>query len=715
MLLFPYVLFALRRNALNFLFFFLILSGCPKTIQPPGPTLSRISTESVYLLNKFAQPKMQVIALAVTGDFSQTFESISSNLLANVKSQKGDGAMDALKSLLRPFEEIKNDGPAAAALIRLKSQVGFALMIERSSAGHAPFNPAQLKEQGLKFWQTDRRVFIGSSAGALAWIKKNGLPMVQALEGQKNIFRLEVDGRQFIPASPNAPALNPIIILAHLHDTMTIRFGPAVAQALKPMLGHDSHFDLSLLPADTEVIAGIHLPHLVPWLREQLGPPVLRDVLSEASGELLLAYRSSPKKAINLSAYIRFNSAFAEAVPQKLFDLIKAFAPQVKSLLGSAITLRKDGASYMAEIPVPGPLRSQLEAEGVKLSDVLRIYWRSFHQHLVVSTSPISSEKKALPRTGEQARASSGHAAQAGALQRPVSEADATTRAGKQAGILSGTGEQTGNSSRSGKNQAASQRPLAIPQALLASPVWGWSRSPAQGDYLRWTRKAVTLYSSGFVEKRNIGQSLKNIPGFVFALLLKKYVLEAFKIPSAAMFPTLLVGDHVFVDKRGHGRLPRRGEVVVFTYPKDPSKDFIKRVIGLPGDIIAYGQAGNLLLNGEKIPHTPCSQKIEQMIFDAEQTEKAPRKKLVSCAFETLGTHRYRIALAENAIEQVLQEIKVPRGQVFVMGDNRPNSFDSRFFGTVPITDIKGQAKSIYWSFEPGKSVRWERLMTLVK
>ena len=163
----------------------------------------------------------------------------------------------------------------------------------------------------------------------------------------------------------------------------------------------------------------------------------------------------------------------------------------------------------------------------------------------------------------------------------------------------------------------------------------------------------------------------------VLALFIRTFVVQAFKIPSGSMIPTLLVGDHILVNKFVYGikipfinktlipvSSPQRDDVIVFVYPVDQSKDFIKRVIGLPGEELEMA-GKKIYVNGK--PYDDKYGNAKRPLFHAG-VEFGP-------------------------------VIKVPEGHVFVMGDNRDNSSDSRVWGFVPLESIKGKALIIYWSW----------------
>ena len=188
------------------------------------------------------------------------------------------------------------------------------------------------------------------------------------------------------------------------------------------------------------------------------------------------------------------------------------------------------------------------------------------------------------------------------------------------------------------------------------------------------------------------------IIALVIALFIREFVVQPFKIPSGSMKPTLQIGDHIFVSKFSYGvkvpfirstlipvSEPRREDIVVFIYPQDRSKDFIKRVIGVAGDTIEMKDK-KLMLNGQ--PYTdPHGVYLDPLIIPASVQ---PR--------DNFGP------------------ITVPKGHIFVMGDNRDHSLDSRFWGFVPLQDVLGKAFIIYLSWDSeNTTVRWNRLGQILK
>lgn len=174
------------------------------------------------------------------------------------------------------------------------------------------------------------------------------------------------------------------------------------------------------------------------------------------------------------------------------------------------------------------------------------------------------------------------------------------------------------------------------------------------------------------------------IIALLLALFIRTFIIQAFKIPTGSMEPTLLVGDYILVTKFSYGVKfmgrtvielagPRRGDIIVFRYPPEPSKDYIKRVIGVPGDTVSIKNK-QVLVNGEPLK-------------------------------EPYAVHRQSYVMSQGASPRDnFGPRKVPKGHLFVMGDNRDNSHDSRFWGFVPFDLLRGKAFIIYWSWE-GRSI----------
>lgn len=206
-------------------------------------------------------------------------------------------------------------------------------------------------------------------------------------------------------------------------------------------------------------------------------------------------------------------------------------------------------------------------------------------------------------------------------------------------------------------------------------------------------------------------------PVLLLVLLIRSFLVEPFRIPSGSMMPTLLVGDFILVNKFTYGiRLPvidrkvfdvgepQRGDVVVFRYPENPSVDYIKRVVGLPGDRIRY-QGKVLYVNGEPMPQTIIGH------YDGPEANLVPNATLRT---EQLGDVDHRI-LIQAWKPSAEGEFVVPDGQYFVMGDNRDNSNDSRYWGTVPESNLVGRAFLIWMNWNSANGgVAFQRVGTTI-
>ena len=203
-------------------------------------------------------------------------------------------------------------------------------------------------------------------------------------------------------------------------------------------------------------------------------------------------------------------------------------------------------------------------------------------------------------------------------------------------------------------------------------------------------------------------------PVILIMLLLRSFVAEPFRIPSGSMMPTLLVGDFILVNKFAYGlRLPvlntkiveldepKRGDVVVFRYPQDPSVDYIKRVVGLPGDRIEYRNK-TLYINGKVVPQEP----IGRYVGTGSGVSSSGARLLL----EDLEGVKHQILIRPGA-GSAEGSIVVPEGHYFMMGDNRDNSKDSRYFGPVPEANLVGKAFIIWMNWDPaGGGIDWGRI-----
>jgi len=218
----------------------------------------------------------------------------------------------------------------------------------------------------------------------------------------------------------------------------------------------------------------------------------------------------------------------------------------------------------------------------------------------------------------------------------------------------------------------------------------------------------------------------------LIALFLRAFVVEAFKIPSGSMIPTLQVGDHIFVNKFIYGvrvpftnikfgmeyRKPERGEVIVFIYPKEPDKDFIKRIVAVEGDTVEL-RDNQVVVNGKPVPrsHVEGDCRYEDFIEETARWEERRCEAWVESApGNTYTTVQNKNERPQSWPSQDYQQAwtRVPKDHVFVMGDNRDNSHDSRYWGFVPFDLIKGKAMIIWWSHGEPEGIRFKRMFSLV-
>lgn len=214
----------------------------------------------------------------------------------------------------------------------------------------------------------------------------------------------------------------------------------------------------------------------------------------------------------------------------------------------------------------------------------------------------------------------------------------------------------------------------------------------------------------GGPEPKLVDYSRSFFPVLLIVLLIRSFLFEPYRIPSSSMVPTLLVGDFIFVTKYAYGlRLPvlhtkildtggpERGDVAVFRLPSDPSVNYIKRVVGLPGDELVY-RDHQLFINGERVP-------LED---NGVYVRGGERGRLY---LEALGEREHKVLLKRRPVATVFR-YTVPEGCYFVMGDNRDNSRDSRFpeVGCVPEENLVGRASRIWLNWRWGHAPIWGRI-----
>lgn len=233
-------------------------------------------------------------------------------------------------------------------------------------------------------------------------------------------------------------------------------------------------------------------------------------------------------------------------------------------------------------------------------------------------------------------------------------------------------------------------------------------KTAARGPEIRTPRRAgVTPTSPELPREKSVIREYAEALFFALflALLIRSFIVQAFKIPSGSMLPTLQVGDHILVSKLHYGlRLPypfefpvvewgapQRGDIVVFVYPKDTSKDFIKRVVAVGGDEVRIHDK-QLFVNGV------ADDSAYAYLANPGRIVRGPRDN-------------YPAPRPDGTLDRIV----VPDGKLFVMGDNRDHSHDSRFWGYVDARAVKGKALLIYWSWDGvDRWVRWERLGSFI-
>lgn len=205
------------------------------------------------------------------------------------------------------------------------------------------------------------------------------------------------------------------------------------------------------------------------------------------------------------------------------------------------------------------------------------------------------------------------------------------------------------------------------------------------------------------------------------ALVVRNYLVTAYKVPTGSMQPTLKPGDFIFSSRISYGvtvpfspvkwgaSLPDRGDLVVFTYPNQPSVTYVKRVVGLPGDRVQIVK-GRLVINEEPLRYEK----------EASNLKDNPNPEMFEIYDEISATQKWRVIFQKASEEKDFGPLVVPPGEVFLLGDNRDASDDSRYWGTVPMSQVEGRVVLIWlsldwqtkWGGDRYPSVRWERVFS---
>lgn len=241
-------------------------------------------------------------------------------------------------------------------------------------------------------------------------------------------------------------------------------------------------------------------------------------------------------------------------------------------------------------------------------------------------------------------------------------------------------------------------------------------------DMIFWAKKRIAAHPN--TPKNEIKMPIiidyarSFFPVLIIIFLIRSFLYEPFRIPSGSLKPTLEIGDFIAVNKFDYGiRMPithqmiyargkpQRGDIIVFRWPPNPSVDFIKRVIGVPGDHISYVNKV-LYINGEKMPQNLLGTSLE---------ENEGKISNVELKEENLAGIKHQINQFTDKPDDDFRDIVVPAGMYFTMGDNRDDSMDSRFWGFVPDANIVGKASAVWMSWNSDHySLRWKRIGTKI-
>lgn len=253
----------------------------------------------------------------------------------------------------------------------------------------------------------------------------------------------------------------------------------------------------------------------------------------------------------------------------------------------------------------------------------------------------------------------------------------------------------------------------------LGAPVEGPGTNQALGGVVAPERRRSRFARWFDSWMRSLGMAL------VLFLIIKTFFFEAFQIASGSMTHTLLTGDFLFVNKALYGaqipgtrarlpgfRSPRRGDVIVFAYPRDPRQDYVKRVIGTPGDTVQM-RSGRVIVNGRTLAE-PYVQRIDPENDDVRAEFEWQR------SFYLAPTDQDRLRYRPS--RDTWGPLLVPQGKYFVLGDNRDDSSDSRYWGFVDASAVKGRTLLVYFSYDREThdalpwltDIRWSRLGSLI-
>ncbi len=249
---------------------------------------------------------------------------------------------------------------------------------------------------------------------------------------------------------------------------------------------------------------------------------------------------------------------------------------------------------------------------------------------------------------------------------------------------------------------------------LIAGAIILWDRSIGRPKRIQQRESGAAPRMPLLVE-----YSRSFFPVILAVFLLRAFVVEPFRIPSGSMLPSLFIGDFILVSKSSYGiklpvlkrqiipiANPEGGDVMVFRFPRDPKTNFIKRVIGTPGDVVSYHNK-TLSIDGQPLP----LESIQLVDWPSEDQDER-----IKTFLESIGEENHTVMIDSRRTSSSIR-VKVPAGHYFVMGDNRDHSNDSRYWGFVPEEFVVGKAFFIWFSWDSagGGGVNWGRIGNVIE
>jgi len=547
-----------------------------------------------------APPPTRPLITLTTSDAGALVKAVNSWL---ARLPAGGGAMlpRGLGAVMAKLGKLPLKGPGTLAVIRGRQGAGVAASLSSPT-------PAALKKglagvlgkagvKALRPGVRGKRVVIKSAAWSGKWLRKQAPAMERPLAGEAAGFRVAIHLDAFVPAARGEPRLAPLEISGQLPNDWRYLAGPLVTAALKPLLNRAAPADaLKLLPDGVRLLCTLPLKGLGE-LMKNFGASKLK---TDGAGDLTVARLPDTPTAVRVGLYWRGQAEKSAELAKLLFELAKKNLPALSRSLEAKLKLQKlKGGGYALVYPITLAHRAALAAIGIKVPFPVVIQWRARGKHLVIANDPLFLKpKKAF---------------------------------GKE-----------------------------LPARLKDAAARCWMPGNGRSTRLVWQADGVRMESDALAAGQDmIEQLLLSFPASMLSGMIKQNVVEVFRVPAGSMAPAILPGEHIWVDRRAAGKAPRKGDIVVFRFPRDPNRDLLKRVVALAGETVKVkGKLGK----GGRVP------------------------------------------------------VKVPPGHVFVMGDDRKNSFDSRHFGPVKVEAIKGRATSVLWSRDAQKgAIRWKRMGRALK